>query len=613
MEDFPTALFSALEEDLRNSCPTYRGAPWSASLGGASSLRDAASASISSSLLKKLSDRERPDAESAAIDKFLACNDRCKGWSPTPTRMLDEYLLGEFRRSVYSLFSNYRLPFRHTRCGPGSALGATGTNFYSKFWSSPLGMTHDGLYALYRAYVNSISPEMALAESNRLTALGNRVFESSRLTTVPKTWEIRRTICVEPSLNMSYQLMIGDGILDILRYRFGIDLADQPTWNRMLARIGSETDEFGTIDLASASDSISSDMVSWCLRDNGCQELYSWLQFARCPSTNVNGSEVQLHMLSSMGNGFTFPLQTALFVCVVEAVYRLLELTPRFRSQQVLRDGRWIDLEANAGVFGDDIVVRREAYDLVCRLLHLLGFTVNGNKSFNEGYFRESCGHDYFRGHNVRGIYLKSLLTPQSRITAVNQLTRWSVRQGIPLLNTIATLLNSVENAPIVPLHEMDDSGIKSPCALMRNGSLRGIHPSAYKSGTYRYTAWHAKERFLFISDGQVKSPRWHKRQIYNGFGHLDAILQGCVTGRRISIRGNAVRYGQVSRTTPAWDASFSPQVSDSDTFVSWANLTETMVFWASLYKETEADPHRLTRDEIADMDSLLFMASMIR
>lgn len=94
-----------------------------------------------------------------------------------------------------------------------------------------------------------------------------------------------------------------------------------------------------------------------------------------------DGSVIKLHMMATMGNAFCFPLQTAVFACVVKAAYRALGLPFSGRRDyaayvkgcgekdpylvRVMGDRGW-------GVFGDDIVVEEEAYPLVSRLLSYL-------------------------------------------------------------------------------------------------------------------------------------------------------------------------------------------------------------------------------------------------
>jgi len=113
----------------------------------------------------------------------------------------------------------------------------------------------------------------------------------------------------------------------------------------------------------------------------------------RSPTTITPRWEVRLEILSSMGNGYTFPLQTMIFCCAIRAVRRYLCLGG-YRAGST-----W-------SVFGDDIIVPTFMYGRVIRLLELIGCTPNVNKSFAEGPFRESCGKDYFLGIDIRPVYI---------------------------------------------------------------------------------------------------------------------------------------------------------------------------------------------------------------
>jgi hypothetical protein len=52
-------------------------------------------------------------------------------------------------------------------------------------------------------------------------------------------------------------------------------------------------------------------------------------------------------------------------------------------------------------VFGDDIIVPREYVLSVVDELHTFGYVVNVGKSYWTGRFRESCGREYYDGHDV--------------------------------------------------------------------------------------------------------------------------------------------------------------------------------------------------------------------
>jgi hypothetical protein len=120
------------------------------------------------------------------------------------------------------------------------------------------------------------------------------------------------------------------------------------------------------------------------------------------------------------------------------------------------------------GVFGDDIIVKKEAYAFLVRSLTKLGFKVNDDKSFNTGPFRESCGYDWYNGHFVRGVYVTSLETVSDVYSAVNRLNRWSALSGVRLYNTISLLLRYAKRNLQVPFSEGIDSGIQVPFKATR-------------------------------------------------------------------------------------------------------------------------------------------------
>jgi hypothetical protein len=339
----------------------------------------------------------------------------------------------------------------HLTAGPGASKGCDNESFYTKVFASRISCSDDYLLALYRAAISG-SDTWAEAERLRFERFGVEIASSNRLFFVPKTADISRTCCTEPLVNMLIQQSIGAFLEISLARNFGISLKTQPENNRKLALIGSVDGSFGTIDLRSASDSI-----SWALVQRICpQRLLGLLTSARCERTVLpDGSEIALNMISTMGNGFTFPLQTVIFACVVRSVYQLMNLSSYCPKTQF-------------GVFGDDIIVRREAYDFVCRCLRKLGFQVNDDKSFNTGAFRESCGSDFYNGHYVRGIYIKSLETVPDLYSAFNRLVRWSAMSGVPLLNSTKFLRGRLSKQFEVPFSEAIDCGIQTPFRFSR-------------------------------------------------------------------------------------------------------------------------------------------------
>jgi len=206
------------------------------------------------------------------------------------------------------------------------------------------------------------------------------IVEGNVMLTVPKSAKTDRVICYEPHMNIALQLSVGKVIRKRLS-RHGIKLDDQSI-NQRRAVLGSKHGNLATIDLRSASDTVATRVVEellpidWvCLLDDLRSKYTKW----------PDGLTRRNEKFSSMGNGFTFELESLLFYAICSAVAR------------------------DVSVYGDDVVLPTGFFQDACKLLEYFGFEINTSKSFSTGYFRESCGSDAFGGVSVSPVYLRSL------------------------------------------------------------------------------------------------------------------------------------------------------------------------------------------------------------
>lgn len=420
-------------------------------------------------------------AEDAAFAKFAEVNQRMLSWTLELKTLQDELLYGMFENEMYQLLE-WRLgdecDFQRLAdglgFGPGNIVEGVSDVFHEKAFDSTLTATSDWCTTLYRTAV-SRSPMWALAEKQRFETHGFKTVAGCRLFFAPKYAHIARTCSTQPGVNMALQKGVDSFILGRLA-EWGINLSRQATLNQELARRGSIDGRMCTIDLSSASDCTSLALVRKCVP----KHLLKWIETCRTPVTEYKNRQIELGMVSMMGNGFTFSLETAIFASAVKAVYRLMGL-----PLKVGNSNDW-------GVFGDDIVVDRKAYFNVVRLLTLLGYEVNGDKSFHAGHFRESCGTDWWKGSPVRGVYLRRLKTDADRYSAINRLNRWSARTGVPLTCVVQLIRGEIvaSRPHFVPPSEGDDAGIKVPFDATR--------PRVGDDYSFLY-------RKL-----QVVNPRWH-------------------------------------------------------------------------------------------------------
>lgn len=284
---------------------------------------------------------------------------------------------------------------------------------------------------------SSALPYYKLITKGSLLERGSESFTiipGSRLTTVPKNNETDRPINIEPSCNMFLQKGLGNLIRDKIRMaRLGsntapiydryrnviesagvaspksyIDLNDQAR-NQMLALLASDLD-LCTIDLASASDSISIELCRLLLP----REWYAAIMDVRSPLIqDKSGSWTPLEKISSMGNGFTFELESLIFYALCDACVKLTN----DRSHNTL------------GVYGDDIICHITHVDSIVDLLSFCGFTTNSDKSFIGGKFHESCGIYSYDSRCVTPPNIRFYPTTVTElILTINKLLRWYKR-----------------------------------------------------------------------------------------------------------------------------------------------------------------------------------------
>lgn len=541
MGTLPIALYSALDGDIQLA--TGRSADFYRRLSGPLpdfQYMDWCAYQLVHSIDRKFIPVDTSKQDKACFLKFCESNTLSEDWLDRSNTSLDEELVGTFKQCMYEFFEPRGMPllgslddiFLAGRCGPGASVMASGGDFYSKMFSSRLTCTSPTLVKHYESNVRRW-PEWSAGELTRCATYGESVLiKGSKLSFVPKNERISRSICTEPTLNMFYQLGLGEIVTSRLDAYFGIDLSTQPDVNRVMARAGSEGGTWSTIDLASASDTISLHMVRSMLP----KSIVQYLEILRSPVTSYNGRDIPLGMVSSMGNGFTFPLQTAIFAGVVKAAYISIGL-PFLKGDYV-----------NFGVFGDDLIIDRRARWRVERLISLLGFIMNADKSFFEGPFRESCGCDYLNGRNIRGCYIRRLDTLQDSYAAINALNEFSARTALRVVGLMSYLLGRVDRTVEIPAWEDPSGGIKMPLQLVKTKRVSQSRSKAFNRASLRskdtqsvlYSKYVNVAAFTRIGSGYIEEKRGspsHRRRIYNPSGLLVAFLSGMALSSGLPVR----------------------------------------------------------------------------
>lgn len=343
--------------------------------------------------------------EEKAIQKFLDAEARCK----ETNEIFRLYRRGLFRfeKDVDAVFHEARRKIHRIlgdcptidqldfRFGPGATRGVKRKDSSIRSKLAEDVQCSETLFPYITQVLNalphwadSVTSSMMIAEEEEVRVWNVQIVDA-KLTFQPKNATNLRGACTEAGVNVMGQLAIGDLMASRMRLH-GIDIRDQ-TLNQRRARSGSMVNgNEATVDLVSASD-----MQAFEL----CAELVSleWLalfQAFRSPTVLLpDGTVVVQEKMSSMGNGFTFPLETLIFWALASSCCQN---------------------DSDASVYGDDIIVPVDAIPLLYRTLVSAGFEVNRKKSFHDGPFRESCGKDYFHGIDVRPFYQKEWVSART-------------------------------------------------------------------------------------------------------------------------------------------------------------------------------------------------------
>lgn len=383
-----------------------------------------------------------------AMNSFLASERRCERVNRKFAILRTHPVRDKFKReggaarrwiqTVIGSTPNYRRIFDQTDFGKGASVGVHGdaTNIMRKVsaesWTVTPGAIHHG-YAAVKANAHvfeTLCPKSpcgryyCIDESLAFEAYLSRasVVEYNMLSFVPKTAKTHRVIAVEPLLNGLVQKGIDEELRKRL-LRYNLDLRDQGR-NQELARRGSVDDSedgFVTIDLKSASDSISIEIMAYLFPDD-------WLRLlrrTRSPRYRLQNVEKTFQKFCSMGNGFCFPVETLIFAAACHAVGAGLPYT-------------------DFCVYGDDIVVRKRFANPLISLLKHWGFKVNTEKTFLFGPFRESCGTDWFGGEDVRPYTLDHPLESLEECFKFLNLTRLRARSDAFFKSVRYVVLNSI-------------------------------------------------------------------------------------------------------------------------------------------------------------------------
>jgi len=343
-----------------------------------------------------------------AIDKYIECEQevrRYDGSFPSqrePFMRMSVKLWGQFLSNCdKAVYANGIYP-KH---GPGATADKLVGNdkWNQRVWTTRLEAEFPMAEFAFSSYSEYLS------HLQDITFLEPGSEQPVRVVTVPKTLKTPRIIAIEPTC-MQYtqqallQLFVNEIERDDNAFHF-IRFIDQ-TPNQDLAKLGSSTSSLATLDLSEASDRVSNQHVRSLLRFHG--SLFRAVDACRSRKADVPGYGVKrLAKFASMGSALCFPFEAMVFTTVV-----FLGIERALNRPLTVRDIQ--SFYGRVRVYGDDIIVPVEYVESVVSALESFGFRVNRNKSFWTGKFRESCGKEYYDGHDVSISRVRQLL-PHSR------------------------------------------------------------------------------------------------------------------------------------------------------------------------------------------------------
>lgn len=368
-----------------------------------------------------------------------------------------------------------------------------------------------------------------------------RTTSTNRIELVPKNWKTDRTIACEPEGNLPLQLAFDTYAKRRLR-RFGIDLSDQSR-NQRMALQASIDGSFATVDFKAASDTIAFNTVSLLFP----VDWFKYLWDVRTPMYRGAMGTGVYSKFSSMGNGTTFTIETLIFAAACHAVGA-----------------------RNYSVYGDDVIIDQEVYDDFLLLTSFLGFSINKDKSFTSGPFRESCGLDAFNGIDVTPVYIKNI-TPQKAVLCHLVNTLGTVMLPGGRLEAFLLSLVQTRCLPLVPFTESTMAGVWILPDIARAKKITRFKRFPMQQLTFRaYVPKHKRKRFVHQHGYYLWFFRRNDQVLFAGPWDINArgdtlhLAEECVTS------SVAVYEHSYVRRRVAW---YPPRMAIPDHVYLWSDL----------------------------------------
>jgi len=367
---------------------------------------------------------------------------------------------------------------------------------------------------------------------------------ADRLATVDKDAFTKRGISITGNITSVYQRSLGIEIRK--RLLPVIDLKTAQVLHRKLALNASKDGISCTVDSVSASDLICYMIVTNLFPP----EWVKLLNAGRVDKYEVDDIVYTYHKYSSMGNGFTFELETLIF-------YALARASAEY-------DG--VYKKGCVSVYGDDVIAPTASYNTIKTVFDACGFVINDTKSFETGYFRESCGGDYIDGTDVRPFNLKDDLSIRTAVLMHNSIVRKGRADLFPAtLNRLRSYIPASIRTLIRGNYIEDDSYLLdinvtyTPAVRMVPITRRRILPNYLSNGSLKAFALY---RQLYPNSESVNSVRLNpnrrnaallyklfRNDFYDGVEPIDKLVKA---QRRIRYHAQVFEHFHLHCTRPS-------------------------------------------------------------
>lgn len=302
------------------------------------------------------------------------------------------------------------------------------------------------------------------------------IHDSLNLILAPKSWKIHRPITPLTLVGLYYTYGVGGQIQSALKAH-RLDITRLQAVHQALVQKNSVSMNLATADLRSASQSLVSELLNGVLP----RDWYNAIKLSFSHQVVIDGKATYCASVLPMGNGLTFPTETLVFYVLLKAISELSKVRGRI------------------SVYGDDLIYPSRLHKYVAKIFPLLGCTLNLDKTFVKAPFRESCGSDFYRGADVRPMFLPDTpqhLTPQHYTVFLYKCVNSLLRRWDPseIEGTLRFLLQEIMKfSPFVlrvPPSFPDTAGVKLERPEMTIGSEYGIKWSPVNVLFYSGSKW---------------------------------------------------------------------------------------------------------------------------